>query len=485
MRSLLVLATCISFSISGYLYGRPLSTVQHYEPTESQTINAVVFWNQVTLNLIAATHTAPSVAARALAVVHTCTFDAWSAYTPNAESVEPQNPSRRPREEQTVVHKDLAVSYAALRALSDLFPSETAVIFLAAQQRHVDPYNFTDDPATPAGVGNIAAAAVLIDRHMDGSNQLGDLHPGAYSDYTSYVPVNTPDQIVDPDRWQPLSVQDANGIVTTQSFVTPQWGLVQPFAKIADVRRRGPATYAKDHGQYMTQALDLIHISANLTDEEKIIAEYWALGSGTVTPPGRWFEFAQLISGRDHHSLDDDAQMFFVLGNAMLDSSIICWRTKRDYDSVRPITAVHYLFAGSLIEAWAGPGLGTLQINGSEWLPYQLLKSITPAFPEYVSGHSTFSAAAAEILTMWTGKSAFGAGYVAPVGSSIIEPGTTPAKEVDLHWRTFQEAAEQAGLSRRYGGIHFKQGDLEGRALGREVAQHVWAKARLFLAGER
>jgi hypothetical protein len=453
--------------------------------SKSKITNSVIFWNQRLLEAIVATHAPPTVAARSLAILHTCTFDAWSAYTPHAESFERETPRRRPKEEWTSKNKSLAVSYAAYRALSDLFPSQAAPLAAAAYQRHVDPYNFTADPSTPEGIGNTAAAAVLIDRHKDGSNQLGELHPGAYSDYTSYAPVNTPELIIDPDRWQPLSVTGANGLTTVQSFVTPQWGRVTTFADIPYEPGTGPTRYATDPKGYIQQASYLVHLSANLTDEQKIIAEYWALGSGTVTPPGRWFEFAQFVSQRDHHSLDDDAQMFFILGNAMLDSSVICWRAKRQYDSERPITAVHYLYAGTLIEAWAGPSLGTRWIDGGEWQPYQQTSTITPAFPEFFSGHSTFSAAAAEILTLWTGDDDFGSEYVAPVGSSLIEPGSTPAKEVQLHWDTFRAAADQAGMSRRYGGIHFEQGDLEGRVLGRIVAQRVWAKVQHYIGAER
>lgn len=449
--------------------------------SDGRSANGIVFWNEVLLACIAGNHTAPTIAARALAMVHTSTFNAWSAYTPNAKSTERETSRRRPEDEWTVDNKERAVSYAAYRTLSDLFPSSAALLASAAEQRHVNPYDFTADPSTPEGVGNIAAAAVLITRHHDGSNQLGDLHAGAYNDYTSYAPVNTPDTIVDPDRWQPLRVQNVNGGVFTQSFLTPQWGLVKTFADVPDQPLRGPFAYTTNPRAYTRQALDLVRISANLTDEQKITAEYWALAGGTVTPPGRWFEFAQFISRRDHHSLDDDAQLFFILGNAMLDSSVACWKAKRQFDSERPITAIHYLYTGKLIGAWAGPNLGTRWIDGSEWKPYQPSTNITPAFPEYFSGHSTFSAAAAEILTLWTGSAEFGAAYVAPIGSSIIEPGVTPATEVKLRWRTFKAAADQAGLSRRYGGIHFEQGDLEGRALGRTVAQHVWAKAQGYI----
>jgi hypothetical protein len=122
-------------------------------------------------------------------------------------------------------------------------------------------------------------------------------------------------------------------------------------------------------------------------------------------------------------------------------------------------------------------------INGEEWLPYQPATFLTPPFSEYVSGHSTFSAASAEILRLFTGNDRFGASATIPSGSSHIEPGLTPREQVILSWATFSEAADEAGLSRRYGGIHFEDGDLQGRAMGRKIGAMVWAKALTFLVG--
>jgi hypothetical protein len=100
-----------------------------------------------------------------------------------------------------------------------------------------------------------------------------------------------------------------------------------------------------------------------------------------------------------------------------------------------------------------------------------------------VSGHSTFSAAAAEVLRRCTGSDDFGAGYTVRAGESLIEPGATPAADVGLAWGTFSEAAAQAGLSRRYGGIHFEAGDLEGRAMGRLVGARAWERAQEYVTG--
>jgi membrane-associated phospholipid phosphatase len=109
----------------------------------------------------------------------------------------------------------------------------------------------------------------------------------------------------------------------------------------------------------------------------------------------------------------------------------------------------------------------------------------TPPFGEFPSGHSTFSAAAAMVLSCFTGSDRFGASATVPAGSSQVEPGPTPAAEVVLSWPTFADAAGQAGRSRRYGGIHFKAGDLVGRVLGATVGARCWRAAAELFEGRR
>jgi hypothetical protein len=159
------------------------------------------------------------------------------------------------------------------------------------------------------------------------------------------------------------------------------------------------------------------------------------------------------------------------------------WDAKRAYDSVRPITAVRELFRGRTVRAWGGPGRGTRAIRGEDWLPYQPSTVITPPFAEHVSGHSTFSAASAEVLASFAGSQRFGLSVTIPAGSSMIEPGIVPARPVTLSFRTFAEAADQAGRSRRYGGIHFEDGDLDGRRLGTRIGANAWTRALGYFAG--
>jgi hypothetical protein len=123
------------------------------------------------------------------------------------------------------------------------------------------------------------------------------------------------------------------------------------------------------------------------------------------------------------------------------------------------------------------------QIQGEAWVPYQPVTFPTPAFPEHVSGHSAFSAAAAQVLRSFTGSDVFGASYSKPAGSMALEPGA-PQAEVVLQWPSFSAAAEQAGLSRLYGGIHFDSGNTAGQALGRQVGMQAFARAQALWLGK-
>lgn len=463
--------------------------------TPPPTPTIVVQWNNAALQAIRNLHPGPPMAARELAITHTCIYDAWAAYSRDAVGTQLGRTLRRPASERTEANKDQAISYAAYRALLDLFPADAAAVFTPLMTSlGYNPANTSTDITTPAGIGNVACAAVLAFRHHDGSNQLGDLHPGAYSDYTGYVPYNSAStvpvrkgDIASPDHWQPLIYDD--GLlaplphVITQTFIGAQWSLVTPFAlSSADqfdpiALAVGPALFGSP--AYLVQAQELLDISANLTDKQKMIAEYWANGPKSELPPGHWCLFGQFVSARDHHSTNQDAKMFFALTNAIFDASIASWAPKRVMDSVRPVTAIPYLFTGKTIHAWV-PFQGTQTIDGSQWLTYQTSTFPTPPFPEYISGHSTFSGAGAEILRAYTGDESFGDSVSFAPGSGATEPGLVPASTVTLRWATFLDAANEAGISRRYGGIHFKAGDLAGRQVGLLVGKQAWRKAKTY-----
>jgi hypothetical protein len=437
----------------------------------------VVDWNETAITAIRASSAAPTVAARALAEMHTAAYDAWSAYSDDATPTQ-SVVTRQPKNQRTNANKRVAISYAAYRVLTDLFPAQEATFRKRLNQFGGDPSMTSTTQTSPVGVGNAAAAATIAFRHEDASNQLGDVTPGPYSDYTGYAPVNTPTHVNDPNRWQPLHVGGVD-----QTFTTPQWQNVLAFA-LTDSSAFRPAQPPQfGSAAYQKQAADLLDLSAHLDDRRKVIAEYWADGPGTEQSPGHWMRFAQFVSARDNHSIDDDAKLFFALGNAMLDTSIAVWESKRFYDAERPITAIRTLFAGKNVQAWAGPGLGTRTIDGSTWLPYDRTDEVTPPSPEYAAEESAFAFAAAGVLERFTGSDAFGADHLTSKKSSGIEPGRTPHRDVRLCWRTFDDAAHQAGRAQQFRGAHFAGSDQAGRALGKAIAAETW-KAALVLFKE-
>jgi hypothetical protein len=197
---------------------------------------------------------------------------------------------------------------------------------------------------------------------------------------------------------------------------------------------------------------------------------------------------AQAVSRKRGHTLDDDVKLFFALGNAVMDAGIAAWKVKFQYDFVRPTTAIREQYRGQFVTSWLGPYQGYGKVRGEQWRPYQAPNVVTPPFPEYVSGHSTFSAAANMVLNAFTGSEVFRARTTIKAGTSLFEPRTatqrgTPAKDVVLSWNTFAEAADEAGWSRRWGGIHFRSGDEHGRTLGKTAGYFAWTEAEEHING--
>jgi hypothetical protein len=442
----------------------------------------VLQWNQLTLDAIKFTRTSPPLAARALAMVHTAIYDAWSVYdeptisTHTARYIKEKNAKQCTKE-----NKLKAFSFAAYRVLMELFwltlpPANRNIFSDFMCELGYDPKDTGFEISQPSGVGNLVGRLVIEDRAGDGSNGYGTLQLPCWADYTGYVPLNSWDTVKDLDHWQPLRSEPAPGEFKIQAFLVPHWGLSRPFGLVHPWQFRPAPPFKKHHSQFREQVKETLTISAGLTDRQKAIAEYWADGSGTYTPPGHWCEIAQFVADTCQYRTDDCVKLFFAFTNALLDASIACWECKRQYDSVRPVTAVRELYKGKDVQAWGGPHKGTQTIKGECWQPY----IPTPPFPEHVSGHSTFSQAAATVLQCYTGSDNFGGCTVVGKGSSLIEKGTTPKQDITLEWATFTEAAEQAGMSRLYGGIHFSKANLDGQQLGKEVGKAAWERALSF-----
>lgn len=465
-------------------------------PTPGPVSGKVVLgWNTVALDAIRATKAGPPMAARALAVVHTSMYDAWAAYDKVALGTRHGATLRRPLLEQTPANQLRAVSFAAYAALLDQFPTQKAAFDSHMATLAYNPANASRDPTRAEGIGAIVAQSVLASAHADGSNQLGTLTASGipFADYSGYAPRNTSlvvslptprIAIADPGHWQPLSFTDAAGVSRTPGFLVPFWGQVRPFALTSGSQLRPGPPAAFGTPAFFEQARQVVEAQAALTETQKVVVEYWAGGANGELPSGYWSVFGQFISRRDNHTEEADIKMFFALSNALFDAGIAAWDAKRCYDSARPITAIRYLYSGQLVQSYGsdGPSGPLRAVPGEQWVPFQQRFNPTPSHPDHVSGHSTYSAASAAVLRLFTGSDAFNYRVTVNARSLLYDP-SLPARDVTLAWDTFTAAATEAGISRIYGGIHFPNADAGGRALGEQVGVTVFAKAQAYWLG--
>jgi hypothetical protein len=421
-------------------------------------------------------------------------------------------------------------------------------------------------------------------------------------------------ELPEPNHWQPLSLEFLvlqNGIViggSTQTFLGSHWGEVTPFA----LERNDPMDVYVDPGpppllgcdpappcpsdsEFKDAVVRVIAFSSGVdpndgesidispgaignnplgtndgmgyplnpatglpyppnivarADYGRVLAEFWADGPDSETPPGHWNTLANTVSddamvvkqiagiGPVVGDLEWDVKLYLALNAAVHDSAIAAWDAKARYDYVRPITMIRYMggkgqssdpnedsyhteglpLVPGLIELITAessapgerheaiPAIGEIAIktwpgqpedpeaefSGVEWiravawLPYQRETFVTPPFAGYISGHSTFSRAAAEVLTAFTGDAYFPGGlgtFTAPE-DIFLEFEIGPTQPVELQWARYYDAADEAGISRLWGGIHVDVDDLNGRVAGVQIGIDAYAKAQSYFVPE-
>lgn len=440
----------------------------------------------------------PTINSRELFLASAALYDAWALYDAKAlPSHATPALGRAPPAQRTDVNRQKAMLAALRSVLLDLYPAQRDFIEAECTKR-----GFTAQGA-PELLGAKAGQRIVDARHHDGANQLGDERgakgSAAYGDYTFYSPVNGPDTVLDPDRWQPIPFTLDDGKVVRPGFLTPHWYRVQPFAlKSADQFRPGPPP-KYGSAQLKKEVDEVLALNANLTPEQKATVEFMRDGPRSTGQSGHWLRFAQAVSRRDKYGLERDVKLFFAVAAACFDAFIAAWDTKRAYDSSRPWTLVRHYYAGKKVRGWLGPGQGVGEIPAERWAPYSPASFVTPPFPGYVSGHSTVSGAAAKTLRLFTGSDRFEdedarrAGSLTEKGAShavmmAIDGKKASADEkacdVTLALPTFTATAELAGWSRVLGGYHIQSDNLAGLTLGRQVADVAWARSAALFDGK-
>lgn len=445
----------------------------------------------------------PTIIAREMAVSATAMFDAWACYDATAVGTRRGGALRRPADERTDANKARAIGTAVTRCLEDLFPEDLAWVHETAKQNDVDPANRSTDTATPEGVGNVVAAAILEYCHADGANQLGDDARGngtPYADTSGYQPVREPGQEQDPDRWMPISFANPDGKPgrVTPPGLTPHWGLVKCIGvdDPAGFRLSGPPK--ADSDRMRREVDECIEANATLSLRQKAIVEFMRDGPRSTGQSGHWLRFAQDLSRRDRYGLDQDVKLFFSIAAMAHDAFVVCWNEKYHFDSSRPYWYVRWFHKGRRVKGYAGPCQGTREIPAEEWHPYSPDTFVTPPFPGYPSGHATVSGACSKMLELFSGSDRFeflakrSAGELTEADCTTYEmqaiegaPATdVPAlRDVDLPLPTFSATAEMAAESRMLGGYHIRCDNDDGLALGRTLATAVWPRYRAYWEG--
>jgi hypothetical protein len=392
-------------------------------PTGSAGADEITYWNGVMLDAIRTGATPPPKASRGLAMMHTAMFDAVNSvkghYAPYHERIATT----------ATASLEAASAQAAHDVLSSLYPSQQATFDTKLTNR-LNLIAAGADKTAGITLGQSAAQSILTLRSNDKSNLVVPYVPGT-----------------DPGDWRPTPPAYASALL-------PNWPLVTPWTLSSGSQLRDPvgppsltsAAYAAAFNE--VKEIGALN-SATRTADQTDIAKFWADGAGTATPPGHWNMIATGVSQGEGLSLEENSRLFAQLNLAMADAAIICWDQKYASDFWRPVTAIR--------EANTDNNPDTAQ--DATWTP--LL--ITPPFPSYTSGHSTFSGAASTILEGW-----FGTNYAF----------TTSAEGfvvADRSFSSFAAAADEAGVSRIYGGIHYSFDNLNGLAAGRTLGAHVFA----------
>ena len=387
--------------------------------------DVVTDWNLELISAIRSTSQNPPRASRQMAMLHLAVFDAVNGvvrtHTPyHVSAMSPAGAS-----------KAAAASAAAKTVMDALYAgaghANNATVRANVLARHnADLSAVPDGAAETDGVawGTSVGSAMLNLRAADHS-----------TDVVAYeVPAA-------PGIWRPTPPANAAALL-------PNWPRVTPFAIVSSDQVRPllpPAltgsAYALEYA--VTKDYGSSNSAVRTTDQSEI-ALFWADGGGTETPPGHWMRIARTVSAARNLTLEENARLFALLGMAVADAAIVCWDAKYATNYWRPITAIR--------EADTDNNPGTTP--DPAWSSF----IATPPFPEYASGHSTFSRASATVVAKFFGTDS--------IPFSIGSDGLAGATR---SFTGFSAAADESGVSRIYGGIHFQSGNIAGQSCGHYV----------------
>lgn len=384
--------------------------------------DVILDWNEVLLDAIRVDRTSPPRATRGMACVNVSIYDAVNGILGNYA------PYHVTEAAPAGASAEAAAVAAAYRALVALFPAQQATFDAA---RAASLAAIPDGPAKTGGIawGEHVADAILALRDNDHSS---DSYP-----WESPVGANW---------WEPTPPAFAPPLL-------PNWPYVTPWAMTSTSQFRQTAPPAPNTAEYVAAFREVKRLgrvdSTFRTADQSEIALFWADNPGTATPPGHWLDIARSLSAQRGLTLAENARLFALLSMTVADAAVVSWDIKFAYSNWRPLTGIQHADQDGNPDTVADPS----------WLPY----IPTPPFPSYTSGHSTFSGSSSRLLAHF-----FGTDAIAFNATSDGVPGVTRS------YTSLSQAAEEAGQSRIYGGIHWQFDNQAGLESGRALADHVF-----------
>src|SRR4028118_1586119 len=388
--------------------------------TTHRSGNPVTDWNTTLLDAVRTANSAPPLAGRNMAMVHAAIYDSVNSISKK------YSPYRVSIDAPAGASEEAATAAAAHRTLVSLYPAQAGKFDAALQSSLA---KIPDGKAKQDGIalGQQVADEIISSRNTDGITKV-----------VQYTPKT------DLGSWTPTPPALATALA-------PQWPQVTPFAMTSGSQFRPPGPPALEGAKYAEEVNYVKEIgksdSLTRTPDQTAIAKFWANGAGTFTPPGHWNQIAEEIATLTGQSLEGSARLFALLNIALADAAISCWDAKYEYNLWRPVTAIRQADTDNNPNTTADP----------QWLP--LLT--TPPFPEYMSGHSTFSGAADAVMS-----SVFGSDF------GFVDRGDRSVNSLRTY-QNFSEAADESGISRLYGGIHLMSANVDGLSAGRNVGNYV------------
>lgn len=418
-------------------------------------------------------------------------YDAASLYDATAVTIIPVNAVRAPKAERTVKNANLAMMYAGLEAVRVVLPDAYADVSYALALYGVDAEKASTDASTPSGAGLAAAKASIQAYLSDPMNPTGvfcdTVYPTPYANCMSaYQPVNTPYTLNTITRWQPLletspQPPPGRGYMVGQTWASPQteFGLSPLNLKaitgplpVLDEPWPAPLNMTR----YTALTDEIIQASATLTDKKKMLAEYFDAKFTSLGPMG-----VVLMSGAGQSQITNVASELYT--NCIYEAFQAAWQQKGYFDGVRPVSAVHHLYGGDHITAYAGPRQGTKSIPGKDFLGYLR----TMPHQDYPSGTGCSCVVFVEHYKIMTGSPVYVPDWVKDLvfskGCSFREPDFTPQEDVTVQLTTWDDLLTMCAQSRLDAGVHFQPAIDASVKLCRSFGTACAAKVKGLLAG--